>query len=291
MIDLPELAVPSYLIDSLYETGTITVPEDCKVPVSINQYVILFDESNKKHSTLARYIGNSRFIPTLSKRSPDLNGIKPKDAKQASFIDSLLAPEIILSIAIGSAGTGKTTLALAYAAECYKQSQKPIFLCKPTTKVGNSDAFGTVPGDVQEKYDPYLASYKIVLKKIFGEGGVQYFESMQKNGHLQYIPIELARGCTYDNCTFILDEAQNLNWHELNTIVSRMGENTELIILGDIRQIDSGLSVSETGLHKFVTSMTFKKSSITSAIELKTQYRSPITKLVAEVDEELRRES
>lgn len=290
MIQLPEIGVTNYLIDSLYQLGSITLPHHCELPSSINQYVILFDESNQKHSTLARYIGNSQCVPTVSRRSPDLNGIKPKDAKQASFIDSLLAPEIILSVAIGSAGTGKTTLALAYAAECYKQSQKPIFLCKPTTKVGNSDAFGTVPGDVQEKYDPYLASYKIVLKKIFGEAGSAYFESMQKNGHLQYVPIELARGCTYDNCTFILDEAQNLTWHELNTIVSRMGENTEMIVLGDMRQIDSDLAVTETGLHKLVTSAAFKKSKITSAIELKAQYRSAITQLVAEVDEELRRE-
>jgi len=111
---------------------------------------------------------------------------------------------------------------------------------------------------------------------------------MKQKKDIEFIPVELARGCTFENCTFILDEAQNLDWHELNTIVSRMGEGTKMIILGDLNQIDTKSSKENTGLAKLVESDPFFYSDLCSLTLLQTQYRSPITQLIAEVDEFIR---
>ncbi len=114
---------------------------------------------------------------------------------------------------------------------------------------------------------------------------------MKQREELQYVPVELVRGCTFDNGTFILDEAQNLDWHELNTIISRMGRGTKMIILGDLDQIDTGAHPTQTGLYKLITSQPFRDSHIGSAMKLQTQYRSPITQLVADVNRWLINES
>ena len=199
-------------------------------------------------------------------------------------------PDILINVAYGSAGTGKTTLALAYAADRYLKTGAKIQLTKPTAFVGDGKAFGPVPGDIEEKYAPYLESFYIVLKKIFGKDSKDYFEQMKKKGDLKFTPIAFARGTTYDNATFIIDEAQNLTWHELNSIVSRMGENTKCILLGDLKQIDIKLPYKETGMYQMLNTKIFQESPITSAIELASQYRSPITQLIAEVHDELRKE-
>jgi len=131
----------------------------------------------------------------------------------------------------------KKTVVMRYMGYGEWTKMKKILMAKPTAMVGRGKAFGPVPGTIEEKYAPYLASYEIVLKKIFGDRGASIFQRMKQKKDLEFIPVELARGCTFENCTFILDEAQNLDWHELNTIVSRMGEGTKMLILGDLYQI------------------------------------------------------
>jgi len=296
MLSIREIIVPEYYVNDAFEQEHIEFYIEDEEEISVNDYSIFISEENTKHKALVRYLGNSMWSKVNSRLV--FNGIKPKDSYQAAFMDSLANDKTLVNIAVGSAGTGKTTLALAYAVHKYTTEKRRILLSKPATMVGQGKAFGAVPGDFAEKYAPYLSSYDIVLKKIMGEnskagdknkGEVSvYLEAMKNKGDLQFIPIELARGCTYDNCTFILDEAQNMTWHELNTIVSRIGENSKIILLGDPKQIDIKLRTTETGLWKLMTSPPFQESFISSAIQLKTQYRSPITQLVADVHEYLR---
>ncbi len=293
MQDLPltikEYIVTKEVVDDAYGEHKIQLPkfdrDNMPIFQTVNGYCLLKDEYDSKHSVIVRYLGGDKW-EGLSKRSKlKLERISPKDAKQAVFFDSLLQPDILISAAIGPAGTGKTTIALAYALSQYMAEKKPIFLCKPTTMVGEGKAFGPVPGDINEKYAPYLASYEIVLKKIWKEpAGQQFFNTMKEKGHLQFFPIELARGCTFENCTLILDEAQNMSWHETNTMISRMGENSKIIILGDLSQIDTGMHYKKTGLYAMLSAPPFQDSQISSAIELTTQYRSPVTQLITEVN-------
>lgn len=294
MSDIHELEVHPEIIDTIHSRSTVTLDTlDTHHEASINSYFVLRSAINPQHTALVRYVGDNTFVNnTLNRKEDNKRDIKPKDAKQSAFADSLNNPDIPINIAIGAAGTGKTTLAMVYAMDQYLYGKKKMKFTKPTSIVGKSRAFGAVPGDIAEKYDPYLASYKIVMEKISSRKvDDHYFTEMKRRKDLEFIPIELARGCTFEDCTFIIDEAQNLSWHELNTIVSRMGEGTTVIILGDLNQIDVRSSKEQTGLYQLMNSKTFQGSALSSSIELTMQYRSAICKLIGDVDKEVRNEA
>lgn len=281
-----DLWVSSELIDSLYKEKIVEYEisslELLKNNISINTYIVMRSTSNDKHTALARYLGKNRWKLTTGNHR--VGGIYSRDVNQNAFTDSLLDETILVNTAVGSAGTGKTTLALGYACDRHLKDGSRILLCKPTTMVGAGRAFGPVPGDIGEKYAPYLSSFEIVLKKILSDKASVYLKTMREKQDLEFIPLELARGCTYENCTFILDEAQNTSWHELNTLLSRIGENAKIIILGDLEQVDTKCPTEKTGLSVLVNSTPFKNSPITSSIKLLTQYRSPICQLATEIN-------
>lgn len=282
-LDILEIFVSEEVINTLYTDGIIELDS---AEYSVNNYALLINKENLKHTAIAKYNGNNKW--TLFKRKNlKFETIMPKDIKQSIFMDCLQDNTIPLVTAIGQAGTGKTTIALAYALSQYTTNKRPIYLTKPTIMVGAGKAFGPVPGDIDQKYAPYLTSYEIVLKKILGNGpsAQQFLALMKEREHLQFMPIELARGCTFENCTLILDEAQNMSWHELNTIITRIGDKSKIIILGDLGQIDTGLNYKKTGLYKMLSAAPFQKSSLASSIELTAQYRSAITQLAIEISQ------
>lgn len=274
-----EILVPSSEIESLYAKRYIYEEVDS---MPINSYVVFRSENNEKHTAFARYIGDDEFL--LCGGTYKVGSLTARDSHQSAFTDSLLNERVLINVALGAAGTGKSSLALAYACDQYLNNKRKIFLCKPTVQVGSSKAFGAVPGTIAEKYAPYLSSFEIVLKKLLTGKAEVYLKQMQENKDLEFIPLELARGCTYENCTFILDEAQNTTWHEMNTLLSRIGENSKLIVLGDLSQIDIKLPSKETGLGILTSSRPFLYSSLSSVVELKTQYRSPICQLATEIN-------
>tara|TARA_Y100001970_G_C14242691_1_gene865892 strand:+ start:2301 stop:3245 length:945 start_codon:yes stop_codon:yes gene_type:complete len=282
-----DLLVPSDVIDSLYsETSTqVNIKEINQYPV--NHYFVLKSETEISKSALARLTKDKKLKKVLFRRDFELSGIKPRDAKQTSFINSLIESEVLVSVGLGSAGTGKTTLAIAYALEQHFNNDKKIYLSKPTSLVSNiGNAFGPVPGDVNDKYAPYISSFYIVLENILGKKSKGYLELLMRDSQVEFIPIEYTRGCTYSNCTFILDEVQNLTWHELKTVMSRMGENSKLILIGDPYQIDRKFNLQDSGLYTMLSSTSFNQSPITSVVGLKEQYRSDVAKLIATIDEE-----
>lgn len=285
MYSIETIVVDDELIDRCYAFGTCTL-ELGEQEYGVNSYVVLRSNIEDKKTAVMRYLGYGEWQRMNS--GITIEGISGKDVHQSSFLDIMKNEDVLLNVCIGAAGTGKTTMAIAYAVHRWFNEGKKILMAKPTAMVGKGKAFGPVPGTIEEKYAPYLASYEIVLKKIFGDKGSAIFQRMKQKKDLDFIPIEMARGCTFDDCTFILDEAQNLDWHELNTIVSRMGEGTKMLILGDLHQIDTKCRKTETGLHKMVSADPFFYSDLCSLTTLQTQYRSPITQLVADIDEFVR---
>jgi PhoH-like ATPase len=273
-----EILVPSYFVESLYDKRRICI-ETVYIPV--NSCVIFRSEMNEKHTAFARHLGNGEFV--LAGGTYKLGSITTRDAHQSAFAEALLNETILVNIALGAAGTGKSSLALSYAFDQYLSQKKKIILCKPAIMVGQGKAFGAVPGSFEEKYAPYLASFEIVLKKILGNKADNYLKQMIDNKDLEFIPLELTRGCTYENCTFLIDEAQNTTWPEMNTLLSRMGENSKFIALGDLNQIDIKVPLNQTGLYTIADSTPFLESPISSIVELKTQYRSAICQLATEI--------
>jgi len=284
MSSLQELHLTSSLIDQIYKTGYIEDLEECNYDT--NEYIILKSmETNA--SAIASWTKDKRIKRINNVDSLTYTKIKPLDSMQSALADSFFNKDILLNIAIGSAGTGKTTLALAYALQAFQENDRPIILTKPAIMVGSGKAFGPVPGDFAEKYDPYLASYMMVFEKILGKRSHSYLDMMRKNNKIQFIPIELVRGCTFENCTLIIDEAQNLLWHEINTVCSRLGENAKIILLGDLEQIDIPKKYDQIGLYQLMTSKTFRDSEITSLVKLETQYRSQIADLLIRINKEI----
>lgn len=214
---------------------------------------------------------------------------KPRDIRQNFYYRMLKNELVLINVCLGPAGTGKTVLAVSHAVDAYFKEKKRILLTKPTVMVSEheNNAFGPVPGDIQEKYAPYISSFEIALKKVMSEDSADYIKTMQEKKHVEFIPLELTRGCTYEHCTFIVDEVQNLTWHELKTIMSRMGEGAKLVLCGDVFQIDTNQDYTESGIYKLINSDTFKTSEITSYSFLSKQYRGPIPDLIYNIDVEL----
>lgn len=271
-------------IDALFKQETLKLSEYGAYP---GTYTIFRDELNPQKSLIAVCKG----LNTWQKKaiSRDQASITPKDAGQSAAFDSFHS-KAPLNVVTGRAGSGKTTLALAYAYnEFINKNIQQITLIKPTTQVGKSQAFSAVPGDIDEKFAPYLESYKIILKKHF-PNQTSYFSAntkgySEKKQPIKFYPLELLRGCTLDDTVVILDEAQNATWHQLNTLISRIGENAKLILVGDIHQSDLFDDITKSGLYQLLQAKPFLESDLKTVVQLNKTYRSPIVDLVYQINQ------
>ena len=248
---------------------------------------ILAKEEHSSSTALGLVLRNQVILCDTYKNKT-VASFSPKDLMQSCYFNILENQNFILTVALGAAGTGKTTIAIAKAVDDYLSHQKKIYLCKPTVMVQSheNNVFGPVPGDIKEKYAPYLGSFEIVLNKVLGNSSKHYLDMMFKNKHVEFMPVEFTRGCTFENCTFILDEVQNLTWHELKTVLSRIGQGSQIILCGDPNQIDANFDYKDSGLCKLITSKTFQKSNFTSSVFLQKQYRGKIPDLIYNIDKE-----
>ena len=156
-------------------------------------------------------------------------------------MDLIMDPEIKLIALTGTAGTGKTLLALAGALE-QSEMYDQILLARPVIPLQNQE-IGFLPGDAQEKVGPYmlpLYDNLAVIKKNFKDNSRENIkiEDMLRREKLVISPLAYIRGRSLSKVFFIIDEAQNLTPHEVKTIITRAGEGTKIVLTGDIHQID-----------------------------------------------------
>lgn len=279
IFDCPVIKVGDDIIDDIYN-GQEIIYDNIDIP--LGSYALFSSFIDNKKNAIVWHSKPNAWQLKRNKKEVSFLGLKPKDLQQKVLFDLLGSKP--LTVILGTAGTGKTTIALAYALDKYTTQRKKIILIKPTVQVGKSKAFGAVPGDIEQKYAPFLLSYEIVLKNLLTKNSSDYIKKMIDAEELKFIPLELLRGTTLDNATVILDEAQDTTWHELNTLISRIGDTSELLILGDLSQIDTGLKKEETGLYQMLSSDPFLNSELKSTIELIKQYRSPIVKLANDIN-------
>lgn len=158
--------------------------------------------------------------------------IYPKTLGQAILCDALRKNDIVFST--GVAGTGKTYLAVAYAVQCLRQEKKQrIILTRPAVEAGES--LGFLPGDMKEKVDPYLRPLYDALYDMLGQETVEKYLEKQV---IEIAPLAFMRGRTLNDAIVILDEAQNTTKAQMKMFLTRMGKNTQLVINGDVTQID-----------------------------------------------------
>lgn len=158
--------------------------------------------------------------------------IKPKTLGQKRYLDAIKRNDIVFGI--GPAGTGKTYLAVAMAVQSLKNREvSRIILTRPAVEAGES--LGFLPGDLQEKVDPYLRPIYDALFDILGTES--YLRYMEK-GMIEIAPLAYMRGRTLDSAYVILDEAQNTTNEQMKMFLTRLGFGSKAIITGDITQID-----------------------------------------------------
>ena len=158
--------------------------------------------------------------------------IKPKTFGQKRYIDSIRNNDIVFGI--GPAGTGKTYLAMAMAVQAFKNKEvNRIVLTRPAVEAGEN--LGFLPGDLQEKVDPYL---RPVYDALFEILGFDTYEKYVERGLIEVAPLAYMRGRTLDSAYVILDEAQNTTNEQMKMFLTRLGFGSKAIITGDITQID-----------------------------------------------------
>jgi len=190
-------------------------------------------------------------------------------------------PEILLTTITGSAGTGKTLIALACALEQRRQYRQ-IYLARPIVPLSNRD-LGYLPGDVKSKIDPYMQPLwdnLSIIKDQFSETSKQArkIDELVQTEKLSIVPLAYIRGRSLNNVIFIIDEAQNLTPHEIKTIITRAGENTKIIFTGDIFQIDTPyLDAQSNGLSYLVDRM--NNNDVYAHINLEKGERSELANL------------
>ena len=153
----------------------------------------------------------------------------------------------IITFGIGPAGTGKTYVAAGYAADQLRNGEiEKIIITRPGVEAGES--FGFLPGELEEKYAPYIEPFRDVLNERLGKSQVDYFMS---HGRIIASPLSFMRGKTFKDCVVILDEAQNTTPTQIKLFLTRIGQNCKVIVDGDIDQKDiSGLSGLEDAVKR-----------------------------------------
>ena len=199
---------------SMAERGEIIEIEDLKLMSNIESK----DISNISSSNNISIIGSK--------------AIKVKNVTQFKYIETIESSTI--TFGIGPAGTGKTFLAVASAVKMYTDEKiKKIVLTRPAVEAG--ERLGYLPGDLSQKIDPYLVPLFDSLEYFFGNETLQY---LIEKRNIEIVPLAYMRGRTLNNACIILDEAQNATVSQIKMFLTRLGEDSKMIITGDETQID-----------------------------------------------------
>ena len=158
--------------------------------------------------------------------------VKPKTIGQKEYVNAILKQTV--TIGVGPAGTGKTYLAVAAAVAAFRDKQvNRIILTRPAVEAG--ERLGFLPGDLQNKVDPYL---RPLYDALYDMLGAETFQKYQERGSIEVAPLAYMRGRTLDDSFIILDEAQNTTREQMKMFLTRLGFGSKIVITGDVTQID-----------------------------------------------------
>ncbi len=189
------------------------------------RYVMTLVEQGSEQSMVQM---NNSCIAVTVKGKP----IKPKTLGQKKYIDAI--ENNTITFGIGPAGTGKTYLAVAMAVRAFRDEQvSRIILTRPAVEAG--EKLGFLPGDLQDKVDPYL---RPLYDAMFDMMGPENFQRNMEKGWIEVAPLAYMRGRTLDDSFIILDEAQNTTPEQMKMFLTRLGFNSKAIVTGDVTQID-----------------------------------------------------
>jgi PhoH-like ATPase len=275
-----ECLVDDQFIEQYYSGEPVSL--DAEEKLYPNQYVMLVSSSNPKKTALARHVEQELPLQKIREIKQPIWGVRPRNKEQAFAMDLLLDPKIPIVSLIGKAGSGKTLCALAaglaQVMEDSEQTYKRLVVSRPVMPMGRD--LGFLPGTLEEKMAPWLAPVQDNLQFLMGDKAT--LELYMEKGMIDIEALTYIRGRSISNAFVIIDEAQNLTRHELKTIVTRVGENTKIVLTGDIEQIDN-VYIDETsnGLTYAVERM--KEHNIAGHVTLRRGERSAVATLAAKI--------
>lgn len=238
-----------------------------------NQYAIIH---SGKQCAFGRYHADLGYIPLLNGSTKLQASVQPRNIHQKFLVDAILDTNISLVTAHSIAGCGKTIISLATALYLVriKQQYNHLVLAKPITPIGG-DKLGFLPGSLDEKMKYWLLSYMDNLSMLQQE---DLFDSTD----ISVCATMHMRGRSINNSIIIMDEMQNTDPSEVKTLITRVGENSKIICLGDITQIDNPkLNIYNNGLTYLINKM--KGQEVAATIKLEANERSKLSDLAARI--------
>jgi len=299
-------------VDDFYHDGQLALTDVEREGHNLypNQIVIIKNTVNGEttKSAIAKCNDPAKPLIPITKIEQAF-GLKPRNKEQAFSLDLLFDENIKLLTLVGPSGTGKTLLALAAALEQLKglgatstARYDKLIVTRPVQPVGKD--IGFLPGTMEEKMEPWIAPIRDNLNFLMDskknkppraqkngrqDGGYAkpvandtYLQLMQERGLIEIEAITFIRGRSIPNAIIVIDEAQNLSMHELKTIITRVGDNTKIILTGDIEQIDNvHVDVFTNGLTFAVER--FKEYQIAGHVTLIKGERSELATLASKI--------
>jgi PhoH-like ATPase len=299
------IELPEEQVNDFYHHGKLELPPSNDRHLYPNQIVVLKNTKNGQttKSALAKCIDPSKPLVPVTKIESAF-GLKPRNKEQQFSLDLLFDDNVKLLTLVGPSGTGKTLLALAAGlaqlrglGNATAPRYDKLIVTRPVHPVGKD--IGFLPGTLEEKMEPWIAPIRDNLnflmdtrrnrpvrkprgsKKVESDENV-YLKLMQERGLIEIEAITFIRGRSIPNAFIVIDEAQNLSMHELKTIITRVGDDTKIVLTGDIEQIDNvHVDVFTNGLTCAVER--FKEHSIAGHVTLLKGERSPLATLASKI--------
>lgn len=276
-----EIVTTREVLEKFFESGATEIDDDRLKP---NMCVMMKDAADEGHTALGRYHEDTGSVKKLITPREGVMGVRPRNREQSFAFDLLLDDSIRLVSLVGMAGTGKTLLALATGLQRVVQdgSFSRLLVSRPVIPLGRD--LGYLPGDIQEKLNPWMKPIFDNLEFLLIGGGkrrgIPDFEEFLKSGQIEIEPLTYIRGRSLPGQYVIVDEAQNLTPHEVKTIVTRCAEGTKIVLTGDPFQIDNPYVDSATnGLS--VAAARLKGQALTGHVQLRKGERSALANLAA----------
>tara|TARA_R100000664_G_scaffold34054_1_gene53692 strand:+ start:5360 stop:6673 length:1314 start_codon:yes stop_codon:yes gene_type:complete len=276
-----EHLVDEPVLDRFYKDEEIFIEND-ELELVPNQFVLLVSNQNEKKTALARFVGYNQPLKRISgSHKKGIWGVKPRNKEQMFALDLLKDNDVNIVTLIGKAGCGKTLLAIAAGLHQVMEEQiyKRLVISRPIEPMGRD--IGYLPGTLEEKMAPWVAPIQDNLRFLMANDR-ENLQMYMDRGIIEVEALTYIRGRSISDAYIIIDEAQNLTAHELKTILTRVGENTKIILTGDIEQIDNVyLDETSNGLTHAVEK--FKDYQISGHITLRKGERSKIATLASKI--------
>jgi len=232
---LQTVYLPSRTIDKIHSKDGLCVDGLDEIDLRANELVVVKSSDASNHSTLAIHKPEGLFRLSDTRRDSNFP-IQPRNKEQRFAMHLLEDPDIPLVTLTGIAGSGKTFLTLMAALNGLGRGEfSRVVISRPVVPVGRD--LGFLPGDIKEKMAPWLTPIADNFRD--GAGDTSLFEMMMNKGQIEVAPLSFIRGRTFNDCFMIVDEAQNATIHELKTVITRVGKNSKLVLLGDTDQVDT----------------------------------------------------